>query len=140
MSDNRRFLGSLALSKLTHVIVEKKNKAGVMTKCILLPIEANDMVLGEPNTEGVSAVYMPCTVVLKPTPDDKKQDGFITKAIDSKTYKAFTDAEKEASKARTPILGSFRDFSNSNAAEADVAGNAGGSNVFNADDDDDLPF
>lgn len=135
---NRRFLGSLALSKLIHVEMEKKGKNG-MVKGIFIPYEANDIVLGKADENGKQPAYMPIQVVLKPQQDDKGQDGFISKSIDSKTYKAFSDAEKEKSKERTPILGSFKDFSGGDSS-ADTAGDAGNGKTFNADEDDDLPF
>lgn len=138
-TENRRFLGSIALTKLVHVKMTKKGKDGNPVDGIFIPFKQNDMVLGEVKEDKTQAVYMPFTVVLKPTRDDKGQDGFITKAIDSKTFKAFTDAEKEESKKRTPILGSFKDFS-SGGGEADSAGDAGSGATFDADSDDDLPF
>lgn len=134
----KRLLGSLALSKLIHVRMEKKGKNGMVTG-IFIPIAANGLVEGEAK-DGAIPVYMPINVVVKDQTDEKGQDGFVSKTIDSKAWKAMNDTEKEESKKITPILGSIKDFSKESNSTADVAGNAGGANVFNADEDDDLPF
>lgn len=140
MSD-KQLSGSLALTRLVHVVMEKKGKGGKMVKGLFIPIEANMLIEGKPNEEGVTPIYMPINVRYKVVADERGQNGFVSKTIDSKTYKAMTDAEKEASKALSPILGNIKDFSSGGgAAVADTKGDVGQGQVFNADSDDDLPF
>lgn len=137
MSD-KRLLGSLALTRLIHVRMEKKGKNG-MVQGLFIPIEANMLVEGKPGEDKTIPVYLPINVFVKEKQDDKGQNGFVSKTIDSKKWKEMTDAEKEESRKITPILGSIKDFSQ-NAAASDSKGDAGGGDVFNADSDDDLPF
>ena len=123
----------------------KKNKAGQPIKGIFIPLELNKLeeVSYETQSGMVNEIQLPIRVIVKETSDAKGQDGFITKAIGSKTYKAATSAEQELfkdytneeTKKLTPILGNLKDFSgggvkanNTQIASADVA------------DEDDLPF
>lgn len=125
----RRLSGSIALTKLIHVPYEVKGKSGKMVKGIFIPIEPNHLVEGK---EG--ALYANINVVIKDEEDQYGQHGFISQTVDSKVYKAATDAEKEEFK-KLPILGNLKDFSgggNDNSGAAST-------NVFTPDSDD-LPF
>jgi len=121
---NRTLTGSIALTKLPQaVIVEKKNKAGEMVKCVLLPIDGNSM------TEKDGAVYMDVRVVIRDEQDQYGQNGFIAKSLASETYKAKKSDEKWINDNQ-PILGNVKDWSQgANSAPADTI-----------TDDDDLPF
>lgn len=123
----KNLTGSIALTKLQHVILEKKGKSG-MIRGIFIPIEQNMLV------EKDKAVYMPVNVKVKSEADQYGQNGFISKTIESSTWKALSDAEKEDSKKLSPILGNIKDWSTSSN---DTSGSASASPVS---DDDDLPF
>jgi hypothetical protein len=137
MSD-KRLSGSIALTKLTHVMMEKKGKNG-MVKGIFIPCDANMLIEGKISADGKIPYYMPINILVKEKQDDKGQNGFISKTIDSKAWKEMSDSEKEESKKLTPILGSIKDFSQSSGSY-DTKGDAGDGKTFNADDDEDLPF
>src|SRR5690606_17606322 len=99
----KSFSGSLALSKLKHVILEKKGKSGKI-KGIFIPIEANKLVEGK---EG--AVYANIRGVLKDEQDQYEQNGWIAhQANMGKKWNELTEEEKEESKALSPILGGLR--------------------------------
>ena len=143
----RTLNGTIALDRLISVIMTKKNKAGQPIKGIFIPLELNKLeeVSYETQSGMVNEIQLPIRVIVKETSDAKGQDGFITKAIGSKTYKAATSAEQELfkdytneeTKKLTPILGNLKDFSgggvkanNTQIASADVVDA----------DEDDLPF
>lgn len=120
----KNYTGSIALTKLPQaVIVDKKNKAGQMVKCILLPIEGNQL------TEKDGAVYMDVRVTVRPEKDQYGQDGFISKSLPSEVYKEMKD-DKEALNKAQPILGNIKDWS----------GGAQAAPAETIQDDDDLPF
>ena len=99
----QQFYGSLALSKLKHVLMEKKGKSG-MVKGIFIPIEANGLVEGK---EG--AVYANINGTIHDEPDKFDNDGFIAfRYNNGKKWSEMTDEEKELSKDLSPILGNFK--------------------------------
>ncbi|MCZ4244933.1 hypothetical protein [Pedobacter punctiformis] len=124
----RNLSGSIALTKLTHVMMEKKGKTG-MIKGIFIPIELNALETKD------DAVYLPIRVTAKDETDSYRQNGFISKSVKrAKKWSEMTEAEKEAEKALTPILGNLKDFSM--VGGNDAAGAASGP----VGEDDDLPF
>lgn len=142
----RTLNGTIALDRLKHVIMEKKGKSG-MIKGIFIPLEVNKLeeVSYDTRDGKVNEIQLPVRVIVKSESDDKGQDGFISKAIGSKTYKAaspelqqqYKDYNNEETKSLTPILGNIKDFS-SGGGQANQS-QAASSEVVNADDDD-LPF
>lgn len=121
-------MGSIALTKLTHVIMEKKGKTA-MVKGLFIPIEANALELKD------GAVYLPVKVTVKDEPDQYGQNGFIGKTLKTgKKWAEMTEEEKKSHQALTPILGNIKDFSNS---ANDASGAAAPGTVA---EDDDLPF
>ena len=132
---NQRLSGSLALTKLIHVKMTKKGKDGQEVLGLFIPIDANMLVTGA-EKDGVTPIYMPVNVHIKAETDDKGQNGFIAKTIDSKTYKALTDEQKEDSKRLSPILGSVKDWGASSAEDNSGDQNSGAT----VDEHDDLPF
>jgi len=125
----KRYSGSLALTKMKHVIMDHKNKDGRVIRGIFIPVEANHLVPGKEN-----AYYMPISVNTNDEADQYGQNGFIGQQVDSKTYKEADDAQKEEFK-KLPILGNIKDFSgnaNDNSGSASAA-------VINPEEDD-LPF
>ena len=128
-------------------MMTKKNKAGEAIEGIFIPLEINKLEKVSYETQGgtVNEIQLPIRVIVKETSDAKGQDGFITKAIGSKTYKAaspaeqelFKDYNNEETKKLTPILGNIKDFSGGGAK-------ANNSQMASAEvvdaDDDDLPF
>lgn len=126
----RNFTGSLALSKLKHVIMTKKNKKGKKIKCIVIPIKDNYLVEGK---EG--AIYM--NIRLRTTEGKGQYDdnGFIAHAAPSKMYKEASKKEKEKMN-NLPILGNVIDWDGPSGGSNDNSGSAGAA----IGDDDDLPF
>lgn len=125
----KKLSGSIALTKLQHVIIEKKGKSG-MIKGIFIPIEANLL------TEKDGAVYMAVNVTVKDEQDKYGQNGFISKTTDSKIWKELDEAGKELAKTLSPILGNIKDFSGGGSAN-DTSGSQSAKPLS---DEDDLPF
>ena len=127
--------------------MKKKNKAGEVIEGIFIPLELNKLEEVSYQTQSgmVNEIQLPIRVIVKDSSDAKGQDGFITKAIGSKTYKAATSAEQQLFKdysnpetqKLTPILGNIKDFSGGGAK-------ANNSQMASAEmvdaDEDDLPF
>lgn len=126
---DKKLSGSIALTKLQHVVMEKQGKSG-MVRGLFIPIEANLL------TEKDGAVYMAVNVNVKEEPDRFGQNGFISKTTDSKIWKELDEAGKERAKDLSPILGNIKDFSASPSAN-DTAGAAATGTLK---EDDDLPF
>jgi len=124
---DKNLSGSIALTKLQHVIMEKKGKSG-MVKGLFIPIEANLL------TEKDGAVYMAVNVKVKDQQDVYGQNGFISKTTDSKIWKELDESGKEHAKSLSPILGNIKDFT---AGGNDNAGAAAEGVVR---EEDDLPF
>lgn len=125
----KKFSGSIALTKLVHVVMKKKNKKGKEIKGLFIPIKENHLVEGK---EG--AIYMALSVVTKTPQDDFGQNGFIAQNGGKKWSEA-SEKEKEQYKA-LPILGNIKDFEDSKGTSSnDTSGSKG-----EIDEDDDLPF
>lgn len=127
----RTLSGSVALTKLTHVIMEKKGQGGKMVKGIFIPIELNALDTKD------DAVYLPVRVTVKEETDQYGQNGFIAKSVKrDKKWSEMSEDEKKAEQALTPILGNIKDFALSGTAN-DSSGAAAPGVV---PEDDDLPF
>lgn len=127
MSD-KKMSGSIALTKLQHVIMEKKGKTG-MIRGLFIPIDANLLL------EKDGAVYMSVNVNVKSEQDKYGQNGFISKTTDTKIWKELDEAGKEAAKDLSPILGNIKDWEGSSTNDTSRAASPG---VVN--EEDDLPF
>lgn len=127
MSD-KKLSGSIALTKLKHVIMEKKGTSG-MIKGLFIPIDANLLL------EKDGAVYMSVNVNVKSEQDKYGQNGFISKTTDTKIWKELDDAGKEAAKELSPILGNIKDWEGSGSNDTAGAAVAGV-----VKEEDDLPF
>lgn len=124
----RMLLGSIALTKLHHVIMEKKGKSGLI-KGVFIPIEANALDTKD------GAVYMPIKVTVKDEADQYGQNGFIGKTLKAgKKWSEMSEEEKKSHQALTPILGNIKDFSTS------ANDNSGAASSETLTEDDDLPF
>lgn len=125
--------GSIALTKLVHVKMEKKGKSG-MVKGLFIPIDVNYL-----ETDDKGAVYLPVRVRVTDEQDEYKQNGFIAKSIGSTVYKNASEEQKQMFKDKqneiTPILGSVKDWSNSGGGET-----SGAASEETFSEDDDLPF
>lgn len=120
--------GSIALTKLTHVIMEKKGKDGLV-KGIFIPIDLNQLDTKD------AAVYLPVRITVKDEQDNYGQNGFISKSVKrEKKWSEMTDSEKETEKSFTPILGNIKDFG---SGGNDSSGAASAAPVG---EEDDLPF
>lgn len=127
----RQLSGSIALTKLTHVLKEMPGKGKKPVLCLVIPIESNALEVKD------NAVYMGVRVTTRDEADKYDQHGFISKTVKrDKKWAEMTDAEKEAEKLLTPILGNIKDFSAGGSAN-DTSG-AASSDVLG--EDDDLPF
>lgn len=127
----KHLTGSIELTKLKQkLIVNKRNKAGEIIRCLLLPIEGNGLLdHADPKTgEFTNRVFMDVGVLVRDEQDEYGQNGFISKRANSELYKEIKDDEEEL-KSQQPILGNIKDWSNQNQSSADVM-----------DDDDDIPF
>lgn len=138
---NKQLTGSIALTKLKHVKMTCKGQTGPVDG-IFIPFNANKLVVGKPDSDGNTAVYMNFGVTLKDTPDSYGNSGIVNKSIDlkaiyGKTWSQMSEEEKEDSKQYTPILGNIKVWE-SNSQAADSAGDAGAGNTF--DPSDDVPF
>lgn len=129
MSTDKDLSGSIALTKLVHVMMDKKGKDGNLVRGIFIPINANMLV------EKDKAVYMGIKVKVKSEADQFGQNGFIAKTTDSSIWKTLDEAGKEEAKKISPILGNIKDFA---AGSANDAAGAASPNVVS--EDDDLPF
>lgn len=124
----KKFSGSIALSKLKHVIMTKKGKKGDV-RGLFIPIKENFLVEGK---EG--AVYMAVNVITKSPQDEFGQNGFISQNGNKKWSEA-SEKEKEKFKA-LPILGNIKNFEDTQSSgSSDASGKAG-----EVSEDDDLPF
>lgn len=124
----KKLSGSIALTKLQHVIMEKKGKSG-MIKGVFIPIDANLLV------EKDGAVYMSVNVNFKSEQDKYGQNGFISKTTDTTVWKGLDAAGKEEAKKLSPILGNIKDWEG--GSSNDTSGAAAHGVV---PEDDDLPF
>lgn len=145
MSEKRNQIlsGQISLTRMTHVIMEKKGKGGKKVRGLFIPIEKNllEEIEYETKDKGkVKEVVIPVSIVVKPETDDRGQDGFIGKNVPNEIYKNASDKEKEDFKQYTPILGNLKDWSRGGGSSAPQVSDAGGGEVFDADSDDDLPF
>jgi hypothetical protein len=96
---SRNLSGSIDLSKLVSKVI--KTKAG--GTAIVISVEKNHCVVGE------KGIYLNLGIRLHDEPDKYEQDGFISHKVDSKTYKAASEEQKESFK-ELPILGNIKDF------------------------------
>lgn len=140
MADNRKFLnGSIGLTRLNHVLLEKKGKGGKLVKGVFLPLDVNHFETVEyEDKEGnkVTEIVLNVRVVYNPDTDPKtKQNGFIAKSLPSDVYKEHKDDTTWLNNNQ-PILGNIKDFSSTSAAPVNAA--AGDKDVYS--DEDDLPF
>ena len=130
---------SIALSKLVHVEMVKKNKEGKEIKGMFIPYDLNHLTLGKPDeTTQKQAVYLNARIVYNSDKDQYENNGFIAKSLSKEDYEKLKDNEAARNEA-TPILGAVREWLSDGTAQ-DAAGDVGEGNVFNGDDDDDLPF
>lgn len=125
----RRLSGSIALTKLIHVRMEVTGGSGKKLMGTFIPDEPNHIVVGKEN-----AAYVNINAVIKDEEDQYGQHGFISQTVDSKVYKAATDAQKKEFK-KLPILGNLKDFSGG----GNDASGAASTNVFTPESND-LPF
>mgnify|MGYP003683475439 FL=1 len=130
LGEIRSLTGSIALSKLTHVMMTKKGKKGKV-KGLFIPIKQNYLTEGK---EG--AVYLNLRVRVTENHDQYGQNGFIAHSADSTMYKEAKDKEKEKM-GNLPIMGNIKDWESSGEAN-DNSGKAGDKDSY--DEEDDLPF
>lgn len=132
-TEQKQLTASIALDRLICAkVISKKGD-----ECLMIPIAENNLEVDD------YGIHLPIRIIYKPVQDDKKQNGFISKAIGSATYKAassdqqaaWKDFSNEETKKQTPILGNVKDWSSSGPATSEVAKGA----AIDPDADD-LPF
>jgi hypothetical protein len=128
MSEDRKLSGSIALTKLVHVIMDKKGKDGNLIRGIFIPIQQNLLL------EKDKAIYMSVNVNFKAEQDQYGHNGFISKTTESSVWKGLDEAGKEEAKKLSPILGNIKDWS------ASANDNAGAASEAVIGEEDDLPF
>jgi len=126
----RRLSTSIELTKLPQtVIAKKRNKAGQMIDCLIIPIEGNGLTEHIDKAGAKTGrVFMNASVVIRDEEDQYGQIGFIAKNVDSDLYKKIKD-DKDALNAQQPILGNLKDWENNTVKGADKI-----------NEQDDLPF
>lgn len=130
----KNYLGSIALSKLTHVIMEKKGQSG-MVKGIFIPLDLNKLEEVETKENG-KAIYLPIKLLVNDIQDNKGQNGFIAKYVKNpKKWAEMSDEEKDQSQKDNYILGNIKDFSSGGNSD-----NSGAVVNEVVTEDDDLPF
>lgn len=110
-NEQKQLTAKIALDKLICAKVTSKNG----NECLMIPIKQNNLEVDD------YGIHLPLRIIYRPIQDDKKQNGFISKAIGSETYKAASEEQKEAwkdfsnedTKKQTPILGNLKDWSSS---------------------------
>jgi hypothetical protein len=120
----KSYSGQIELTKLQCVILEKKGKSG-MIRGLFIPLDINHL-----DEFAENRIALPVSIVVHDVPDKYSNDGFIGQKVNTKTYKAATDAQKEDFK-KLPILGNFKNF-------AGVTENTEPAKVI--DESSDLPF
>lgn len=138
MSQEKKTLtGSVALTRLKHVIMEKKGQSGII-RGIFIPIELNALEIVKYSSGGkeIEEITLPLRVIYNPIQDEKtKKNGFIAKSLPRDVYKEKKD-DKAFLDEQQRILGNIKDWSNSGGYTPD--------NGSMTDDvvgeDDDLPF
>lgn len=126
----KKYSGSIALSKLQHVLMKKKGKKGKEIKGIFIPIDQNCLVKGD---EG--AIYMNISIITKSPQDQYGQNGFIAQNGNKKWSEA---SEKDKAKFKElPILGNIKDFEDSKGSSNDTSGKVSDTEY---NEEDDLPF
>ena len=136
MSDQKTLHSTIALDRLIHVIMVKKNKKGDKIKGLFIPIEKN---LLDQDDYGI---HLPIRIIYKPEEDDNKQNRVIAKTIGSKRYKEaskeqqeeWKDYDNQKTKEQTKILGNVKDWASGSNT------NSGAASDEVLDEDDDLPF
>lgn len=127
----KQFTGSLALSKLKHVLMEKKGQSG-MIKGIFIPLDANKLTEGKDG-----AVYMGIRGVMKDEKDQYENNGFIAYSPNmGKKWSELSEDEKNLSKELSPIIGNVRVWGNDNSSNDNTGAAASG--VLT--EESDLPF
>lgn len=127
----KQITGSLALSKLKHVILEKKGKSG-MIKGIFIPLDLNKLTEGK---EG--SVYMGIRGVIKDEKDKYDNNGWIAYSPNmGKKWSELSEEEKEESRELSPIIGNIKVW-DAQGFSNDVSGAAANGTLS---EDDDIPF
>ena len=125
-----KYSGSIALSKLQHVVMKLKGKKDKKVEGLFIPIEKNYLVKGDNG-----AYYLNVNVIAKSPQDEHGQNGFISQTGNKKWSEC---SEKEQEKFRAlPILGSIKNFEDVKGGN-DTSGKQGDKDTY--DEDDDLPF
>jgi hypothetical protein len=125
-----KYSGSIALTKLKHVVMNKKGKKGKKITGLFIPVKENYLV---PGKDG--AYYLSVNIVTKTPQDDYGQNGFVSQN-GNKKWSECSEKEKNAFKA-LPILGNIKNFDDSQStSQADTSGAASSA----IDEEDDLPF
>ena len=130
----RSLAGSIALTRLKHIITHVVKKDGTQVPGIFIPFDANHM---EQDQKHPNIYYLPVRVHIREEADRFGQHGFIAQSA-GKAWSKATDQEKEELN-NLPILGNLKDFE---ASTGDI------SNEFEKTDiqmaatsqEDDLPF
>lgn len=134
-------LGSIELTKFNKVFIKNfKSKDGVITPCICIPQELNNIkefpvkdndgkvIEGNSNRFGVEL-----RIVINDQRDQYGRDGFIAQKLTKEDYEANKDNKEYLDKSQ-PILGNFIKLQSINP-------NAAGPDLPVVDDEsDDLPF
>jgi len=119
-------VGKINLASLTHVIQEKKNKAGEMIKCVVIPIEQNHLFQSEKGNLFMDLIAFD----LKELKDDQSH------LVKQSLPKAVREKMSKEDQEKLPIIGSLN--VNFGGGGGNQVNNAAGGAVLS--EEDDLPF
>ena len=112
------------LRQFKHVVKELKGKNGDKVKCLVLPIAENHFF------EGEKGIYIDLIAFkFKGRGNDRKDTHIIKQSFAKEFFEKLTDEQKK----ELPIIGNARYWS------AEVEPNES-NNIFDDEDEDDLPF
>jgi hypothetical protein len=80
-------------------VMKIKNKVGIMTECVVIPIESNHLVKGE---KGIYADF--AAFEFKNKQENSKDTHLIKQSLPKEWFQGLTDEEKKA----MPIFGNLR--------------------------------
>lgn len=127
----------LDLLKLEKAIIKEMNsKNGGKIKCLVVPIEMNNLYIGKDDKAlYLNLIHFP----LKNSPNEYGHTHTVKQSFTKDEQAKMTQEEKDSK----PFLGSSKDFgqtTSSTQTEAPKSNNTSATFDGNSDDDDDLPF
>lgn len=122
---------NLNLRQLKHVTRTLKNKDGKTFECLILPIEENNLVVGE------KGIYINLIgFELREKKADRKDTHLVKQSLPKEIYEAMSEEEKKD----VPILGNHVLWSGQGEAQPQQSNNIEPTEDFDSQEFEDLPF